>query len=161
MKGNLGYVGSRHVGADKRALVDAATLIHALEAWFPEYTARNQSGLVAPQGAVGAIEGGWSHKSSLIPATCTLYVDLRVSPRTDPMEVRRQLGQALADIEARYGLDLEWETTLSILGGHTDPDNWIVQSCVRAWEYLEGCPHEPTLNTSGATDANILRAPVY
>jgi acetylornithine deacetylase/succinyl-diaminopimelate desuccinylase-like protein len=155
--GRLGYVGTRHTLPYRNPLVHAATLIHALEEWFPEYAARNTSGLVAPQGVVGAIEGGWPSKPSFIPATCTLYVDLRISPRTDPMDAREQFGQAIARIQERHDLDLTWEMIVSIPGSHTDPRNWIVQSCMRAWEHLEGRPHTPTVGTSGATDANILR----
>jgi acetylornithine deacetylase/succinyl-diaminopimelate desuccinylase-like protein len=155
--GRLGYVGTRHTLPYRNPLVHAATLIHALEEWFPEYSARNTSGLVAPQGIVGAIEGGWPSKPSFIPATCTLYVDLRIGPRTDPRDARHQLGEALARIKERHDLDLSWEMILSIPGSHTDPTSWIVQSCMRGWEHLEGQPHVPTPGTSGATDANILR----
>lgn len=158
VQGKLGYVGTRHMAGYKNSIVLAATLIHELEDWFPRYTARNTSGLVAPQGVVGAIEGGWNYKPAFIPATCTLYVDLRVSPRTDPMCVKRQFGEAVAEIQARHpGMEIDWEMTLAIPGGHTEPSSWIVQSCVRAWEFVEKRPHTPTFNTSGATDANILR----
>lgn len=155
--GRLGYVGTRHTLPYRNPLAHAATLIQALEEWFPEYSARNTSGLVAPQGIVGAIEGGWPSKPSFIPATCTLYVDLRISPRTDPMDARHQFGEAIARIKARHDLDLTWDMILAIPGSHTDPNHWVVQSCMRGWEYLEGKPHTPTLGTSGATDANILR----
>ena len=47
--------------------------------------------------------------------------------------------------------------TLSIPGTSTPPDNWIIQSCARAWETIEGRAYEGARNTSGATDANILR----
>src|SRR6266850_1381666 len=40
----------------------------------------------------------------------------------------------------------------------TDPHNWIIQSCMRAWEFVESKKHAPRTKTSGATDANILRA---
>jgi hypothetical protein len=47
---------------------------------------------------------------------------------------------------------------LGIPGSFTDPQNWIVQSCMRAWEFVENKKHQPRTATSGATDANILRA---
>ncbi len=46
---------------------------------------------------------------------------------------------------------------LSIPGSFTDPQNWIIQSCMRAWEFVENKKHLPRTKTSGATDANILR----
>jgi len=47
---------------------------------------------------------------------------------------------------------------VSIPGSFTEPKNWIIQSCVRAWEFVENKKHTPRTGTSGATDANILRA---
>jgi acetylornithine deacetylase/succinyl-diaminopimelate desuccinylase-like protein len=113
---------------------------------------------VAPQGSIGAIQGGWPHKPAFVPAATDLYVDIRVSPRSDPMQVKHELGAALAEIRAAHpGLEVEHEMILSIPGTHTDPRSWIVQSLMRAWERREGRPHEPITGTSGATDAAILR----
>ena len=52
---------------------------------------------------------------------------------------------------------MAWEMILSIPGSFTDPHNWIIQSCMRAWEFVESKKHAPRTKTSGATDANILR----
>lgn len=159
VKGALGYTGVRHVVGGRNPIVDAAKIITGLEAWFPKYTERNTSGLVAPQGSINAVEAGWAYKPAFVPANCNLYVDVRVSPRTDPMEVKRQFGEALTEIRrAQPEIDWEWEMILAIPGTSTDPNNWIVHSCIRAWEYVEGKKHSPRTGTSGATDANILRS---
>lgn len=158
VKGTLSYTGIRHKVPYRNPIVEAARLILGLEEWFAEYSRRFTSGLVSPQGSIGAIEGGWTYKPAFVPSVCNLYVDLRISPRTDPMQAKREIGKALARIRARHpGLELEWDMILSIPGTHTDPDSWIVQSLIRAWEYREGRPHVPLVNTSGATDAAILR----
>jgi acetylornithine deacetylase/succinyl-diaminopimelate desuccinylase-like protein len=158
VRGTFGYVGARHRIPYRNAVVESATVVTALEAWFGEYTARNTSGLVAPQGQVGAIEGGWTRTASLSPAVCNLYVDLRVSPRTPPVEARRQFGAAMDAIaRANPHIDLDWDMILAIPGTSTPPGSWIVQSCARAWERVEGQPHQVAFGTSGATDANILR----
>jgi hypothetical protein len=47
---------------------------------------------------------------------------------------------------------------LSIPGTATPPENWIIQSTIRAWQAVASRPHQVLTNTSGATDANILRA---
>lgn len=156
--GVLGYTGTRHFLPYKNPIVDAARVITLLEEWFPEYTARNASGLVAPQGCIGAIEAGWPHKVAFIPAACDIHVDLRVSPRTSVADVRRQFAAAIERIRAAEpSLDLRWEMTLGIPGTSTDPDHWIVRSVTRAWEAVAGRAHTPERNRSGATDANILR----
>jgi acetylornithine deacetylase/succinyl-diaminopimelate desuccinylase-like protein len=159
VKGALGYTGVRHVVGGRNPILDAGKVMAALEEWFPKYTERNTSGLVAPQASINAIEAGWPYKPAFVPASCNLYVDVRVSPRTDPMEVRRQFGEALAKIKkAQPEIDFDWEMALAIPGTSTDRNNWIVQSCIRALEYVEKKKHTPRKGTSGATDANILRS---
>ena len=158
VRGNLNYTGQRHRLPNRNPIVGMTKVIEGLESWFPEYTVANTSGLVAPQGSIGAIEGGWPHKPAFVPAACNLYVDLRLSPRTEPSAARRQLLTALERIESQNpGLEVDCEMILAVPGGSTPADNWIVQSSTRAWEAVEGAPHVPRTGTSGATDANILR----
>jgi acetylornithine deacetylase/succinyl-diaminopimelate desuccinylase-like protein len=157
--GTYSYVGSRHRMPYRNPIVDAATVVQGLEEWFPRYAAAHTDGLVAPQGNLGAIRGGWPRTGSLSPAVCQLLVDLRTSPRSDLMEVKREFGAAVAGIAAAHpGLELSWELVLSIPGSHTPPANWVVRAAVAAWEELEQRRHQPILLHSGATDANILRS---
>lgn len=158
VQGRFGYAGARHLLEYRNPIVDAATLVRELERWCERYTAANASGFVAPQAAIGAIHGGWPHKPTFIPAWTDVRLDVRVSPRTDPGDVRRQMEDALAEISDRHpALDLSLATELAIPGSSTDPDSWIVQSCIRAFEDVEGRPHVPLAATSGATDAETLR----
>ncbi|MFC0528723.1 hypothetical protein [Phytohabitans kaempferiae] len=159
--GTFNYVGSRQRLPYRNAVVDAARLIGELERWFPEYTARNTGGLVAPQGHVASVRGGWERTAAFSPAVCEFTVDLRISPRTTPADAARQFGEGLAAALERLGdVSATWEMTLSIPGSHTDPQTWIVGACVRAFEAVTGAPHvvdEVYRTTSGATDGNILR----
>jgi acetylornithine deacetylase/succinyl-diaminopimelate desuccinylase-like protein len=155
----LNYTGVRHVVKGRNPIVHAAKVIGLLEEWFFEYAKKNTSGLVAPQGSINAIQSGWTHKPAFVPAACHFYVDLRISPRVTPIEAKRQFGEAIERIvKINPELSIEWEMTLSIPGSFTDPNNWIIQSCIRAWEFVESKKHQPRTGTSGATDANILRA---
>jgi acetylornithine deacetylase/succinyl-diaminopimelate desuccinylase-like protein len=159
VRGDLNYTGVRHVVKGRNPIVHAAKVIGLLEEWFSEYTEKNTSGLVAPQGSINAIQAGWTHKPAFVPAACHLYVDLRISPRVNPTEAKRQFAEAIARIvKINPELTIEWEMILSIPGSFTDPNNWIIQSCIRAWEFVESKKHQPRTGTSGATDANILRA---
>jgi acetylornithine deacetylase/succinyl-diaminopimelate desuccinylase-like protein len=159
VRGDLNYTGVRHVIKGRNPIVHAAKVIGLLEQWFAEYTDKNTSGLVAPQGSINAIQAGWTYKPAFVPAACHFFVDLRVSPRVSPVEAKRQFGDAIGRIvQTDPNLSLEWEMILSIPGSFTDPNNWIVQSCTRAWEFVENQKHKPRTGTSGATDANILRA---
>ena len=159
VRGDLNYTGVRHVVKGRNPIVHAAKVISQLEEWFSEYTKKNTSGLVAPQGSINAIQSGWTHKPAFVPAACHIYVDLRISPRVSPMAAKQQFGAAIERIvRANPELAVEWEMILSIPGSFTDPNSWIVQSCMRAWEFVERKKHVPRTGTSGATDANILRA---
>ena len=156
--GLLGYAGTRHVVAHKNPIIDAMTVVHELEKWFPEYTARNTSGLCAPQGSIGHISGGWPNKPTFIPGACDIGLDLRLNPRTPPEEAKRQFGEAVDGIRAKHPeLELDWEMTLAVPGSHTEENNWIVQSAIRAFEAETGRPFEPGAHSSGATEANVLR----
>ncbi len=158
VRGVQTYVGRKHFLAYDNPIVAAAPVITALEAWCDDYARRHTDGLVAPQGAVGAIQGGWPHKPSMVPAACDIYLDLRISPRTTPEEARREVEHALAGIRAANpGLEADCEMIVAIPGAGTDPRNWIIQSCIRGWENTEGAAHAPFLDTSGQTEAVILR----
>jgi acetylornithine deacetylase/succinyl-diaminopimelate desuccinylase-like protein len=156
--GTFSYVGSRHRIPYRNPIVGAAAFVQEFEQWLPSYTALNSSGLVSPQGNIGHIRAGWEETGSLSPAQCSMLIDLRVSPRTPPQEVRRQFAEFVDAVQVRHpDLLLRWEMVLSIPGTSTPPGSKVVRSCVAAWEAVEGKPHETMTGTSGATDANILR----
>ena len=159
VRGVQTYVGRKHFLQYRNPIADAAVVVTRLEDWFGAYAGRHTDGLVAPQGAVGAIEGGWTYKPSMVPAACDLYVDLRISPRTTPLEAKRELEAELAAITGDHpGLETDCQMILSIPGAGTDPHAWIIQSCIRGFEDTEARAHAPFLNTSGQTEAVILRA---
>lgn len=153
------YVGSRHRLPYRNAITDAAYLVEALESWFEhEWSGRHESGLVRPQGIVGAIQGGWQRMPSFTGASCRFLVDLRVSPRTTPSEARREFEEAVMKTAAgRPGLTATVRPVLSIPGTITAESDPIIRSTIAAWEAVTGRPHEVIRGTSGATDANILR----
>ncbi|MGQ0651872.1 MAG: peptidase dimerization domain-containing protein [Betaproteobacteria bacterium] len=155
--GSQSYVGRKHVLVEDNAIVKAAAVIPHLEAWFREYSARHTDGLVAPQGAIGAIQGGWTYKPAFTPAACDIYVDMRVSPRSNPMEVWRELNEALRAVNKKLGYQIDCALIAAVEGPGTPETNWIPQSCIRAWEAVEGRKHEPFRLTSGQTEAVIFR----
>jgi len=159
VRGTHTYVGSRHRLPYDNAVVRAGEVAVRLDRWFADYAVAHTDGLVAPQGVVASIEGGWRRTAAFIPAECRFLVDLRLSPRTTPMQAKREFAAALAAIRGDMpGAEITFEQVLGIPGASTDPDSWICRSAVRAWEAIENRPHKPVTGTSGATDANILRS---
>lgn len=161
LHGRLNYAGLRGTGLHRNPILAAPVVIDALEGWFDSYAERNERGLVRPQGAITAVRAGWPHKPAFVPAACHIYVDLRTSPGVSSADAERQLREGLEaagrELRARE-IGLTVERVLSIPGFRTDPGEEIIRRAVDAWELVSGRPHEPIRRTSGATDANILRA---
>jgi acetylornithine deacetylase/succinyl-diaminopimelate desuccinylase-like protein len=159
VRGQMGYAGmTRTFPNFRNAVVHAATFVLALEEWLPQYQAHNTSGLCAPQGAIAAIRGGWPYKPAFPTAATEVYIDLRCNPRTPPAEVKAQFAAALRAIQAAHPeLTLDWEMTAAYPGSYTDPENWVVQTAMRGWEFVEGTTHHALTGTSGQTDASALR----
>lgn len=156
--GNFSYVGSRHRMPYRNAIADASRVVLELEEWFTEYAQQHTDGLVAPQGIVSAIEAGWPRMSSVTPAVCRFFVDLRVSPRTPIAAVRREFAAAMEQTLAKHpDLEVRWQSRLTIPGTTTPREAPVIQAAVAAWEEIAGQPHRPIIANSGATDANILR----
>ncbi len=157
--GTFSYVGSRHRMPYSNPIVTSGIFIRALEEWFAEYTARHTDGLVAPQGNVGSIEGGWPRMASVSPAACEITLDLRLSPRTTPAQARAEFAAFITRFRAANPeVSLDWDMVLSIEGTGTAQESWIVRAAIEAWEHETGRPHAPIVANSGATDANILRS---
>lgn len=156
--GTFSYVGSRHRMPYVNPVVEAGKVMAALEEWFVEYSRRHTRGLVAPQGNIGAVEGGYMNMPAVSSSAAKFMVDLRIGPDTPPNQARREFAEAMRKISARHPeLRVSWEMVLSIPGTATDRQDPVVQAAIRAWEDEEGRPHEEILENSGATDANILR----
>ncbi|MFZ2175013.1 MAG: acetylornithine deacetylase [Rhodococcus sp. (in: high G+C Gram-positive bacteria)] len=159
VRGTFGYAGiSRGTPGFRSSIVPAATVVQEIEAWLPEYTARNTSGSTISEGWISAMRSGSPDKPAFPSATTEIFLDVRVNPRTTPAEVRHQFAQLVDRIRATHpDIELDWEMYGSLPGGMTDPDNWIIQSCRRGWEEVEGRPYETTPLLGGQTDGTLIR----
>ncbi|MCK0091519.1 acetylornithine deacetylase [Rhodococcus sp. HNM0563] len=159
VRGTFGYAGiSRGTEGFRSSIVPAATVIQAIEEWLPEYTARNTSGSTIPEGWISAVRSGSPDKPAFPSATTEICLDVRVNPRVTPGDVRHQFAQMIDGMCKRHpDLDLDWEMYGSLPGGMTDPNNWIIQSCRRGWEEVEGRPYSTTPLLGGQTDGTLIR----
>lgn len=158
--GTFGYAGiTRGTPGFRSSIVPAATVIQEIEQWLPEYTRRNTSGGVLPEGWISAVRAGDPDKPAFPSATAEIFLDMRISPRTTPADVRHQFGELIAQIRHRHpDFEIEWEMYGSVPGGATSCDNWIVQSAQRGWEVEERQPYLETPYQAGQTDGAIIRA---
>lgn len=157
-RGQVNYTGIRHKAPYKNPILFAGKLMAALEKWFPEYARENGDEAVLPQASINAIHAGSINRLAFVPSTCELDIDVRVPPSLSPTEVAGELRLALDRI-AHEDPDLESDMDrLSALpGSRTDPDHWVVQTVICAWEWKERREHAFAKNGSGASDAALLR----
>lgn len=160
VRGDYGYAGiTRGTPGFRSSIVPAATVIQEIERWLPAYTERNTSGTILPEAWISAVASGDGDKPAFPSATTEIFMDLRVSPRTSPAEVRRQFAEMIAGLRGRHpGIELDWEMYGSVPGGATDAGNWIIQSAQRGWELEEGRPYPGTPYQAGQTDGAMIRA---
>jgi acetylornithine deacetylase/succinyl-diaminopimelate desuccinylase-like protein len=81
------------------AIVRAARVIEAIEAWGPDYERENTyecaGGTVIPKVSANAIRSGVPYKITKTPSVCQIYVDARITPQQDPRAVERELRAVL------------------------------------------------------------------
>jgi acetylornithine deacetylase len=158
VKGKLAY--QSHKGAGVNAILKAARLAQAIEAWAPEYGERHRGELVYPNVVVSAIEAGYPYKPTFVPGICNLYVDVRLTPRITAMQARREFEALLAAQKARDPeLDYDVELYMSYPASRSDPSAYVFDSLVRSVEAVTGrrpgpCPPELT---SYLSDSSVFR----
>ena len=152
------YVGSRHLLPYGNAIEAASRLVVALERWFGERAESCATPLIKPQAVVSRIEAGWERMPAFTPAVCRLLIDFRFGPDTGAESAEALFAAELRRLSEALGLTASYRLVQSMPATRTPPDAQIIRTAIRAWEQITGRVHTPMPHTSGATDANILRA---
>jgi acetylornithine deacetylase/succinyl-diaminopimelate desuccinylase-like protein len=83
------------------AIVKMAAVIAGLEQWAAryerDYVAETPGGQIVPKVNIGALRAGNPSHISTSSETCHLYMDVRLPPGADPLGIRADLRQVLAD----------------------------------------------------------------
>jgi len=87
------------------AIVRAAKLVEAIEEWADgyekRYTKSYGGGTVVPKAVIGCIRGGIPAKIYRIPELCSLYLDVRLNPDTEPLAVQAEIEAILKKLELK------------------------------------------------------------
>jgi acetylornithine deacetylase/succinyl-diaminopimelate desuccinylase-like protein len=79
----------------RNAIVKASAFIHLLEEWAREYEERHTKhlagGTVIPKASIGAIRAGLPYQIIRPPEVCSLYIDVRLLPGMNPLDVKEEL----------------------------------------------------------------------
>ena len=82
------------------AIVRAGLFIPMLQDWARRYEQRFvykcQDGTIVPKAVIGAIRGGNPYHVTRTSELCSLYLDCRLTPESDPLALRRELRELLA-----------------------------------------------------------------
>ena len=83
------------------AIVRATAAIAAFERWATEYERRHRyegpMGTIVPKASVNAIRSGYPFNLTSAPQVCAFYVDTRLLPGANPLDLRDELRAVLAD----------------------------------------------------------------
>src|SRR5215475_223226 len=92
------------------AIVRMSSFVQRLEEWAYEYEQKNRyecpGGVVVPRVNVGAIRGGVHYKITKTVQQCAIYVDVRITPAQNPLDIREDLRRLMT------GAGLEGEVEL-------------------------------------------------
>jgi acetylornithine deacetylase/succinyl-diaminopimelate desuccinylase-like protein len=77
------------------AIARMSSLIQRIEEWAADYEKKNRyecaGGVMVPKVNIGAIRGGVPWKITMSVQQCAIYVDVRVTPVQEPLDVREEL----------------------------------------------------------------------
>jgi acetylornithine deacetylase/succinyl-diaminopimelate desuccinylase-like protein len=83
------------------AIVRMTVLIQRIEEWAGEYEKKNHyecaGGIMVPKVNIGAIRGGVPWKITKTVQQCAIYVDVRITPIQEPLDIREDLRRLMSD----------------------------------------------------------------
>jgi acetylornithine deacetylase/succinyl-diaminopimelate desuccinylase-like protein len=83
------------------AAVRASQFIQVFERWAKDYEDRYTwdcpGGTVVPKASIGAVRAGLPYKIYRQPELCNLYIDVRLNPVTNPLDIQAELRQLLEE----------------------------------------------------------------
>jgi acetylornithine deacetylase/succinyl-diaminopimelate desuccinylase-like protein len=145
------------------AIEEMWTLWRALDPWIARHRADHGYMGVVPQVNRAAIGGGLPWKAARTPASCDMYIDIRVPPDKRMIDVQQGFEQEVLRIAAeklRKPASVHWY--VSRPGTVIDASERVVQSICRAHETVYGAPTAPSFAPpwcSDATDSNRYGIP--
>jgi acetylornithine deacetylase/succinyl-diaminopimelate desuccinylase-like protein len=132
------------------AIVRATKVIEAVEEWGADYekryTKQYAGGKVVPKVSVNAIRSGQPYKFTRTPEICHLYLDIRLNPDTQALDVQRELEQVLK----KTGVETEIKLVLYRRGYEARNIQLLAESVKSAHESLfslKPSPPDPPLSS--------------
>jgi acetylornithine deacetylase/succinyl-diaminopimelate desuccinylase-like protein len=84
----------------RNTLNNMLKVAQAIQAWGDEYQERRSVYGMKANVTLSAMEGGWPFRCSRVPIVSILYVDTRLLPGQEPLEVQREIEGVLARLRS-------------------------------------------------------------
>ncbi len=139
-------------------IIKMTAVIQAIEKWAVEYekkyTMDYPVGKMVPKVSIGAIRGGGPYKPSTTAESCSIYVDVRVPPSVDFVQVERELKETV--LSQGMGGEVQcYMARKGYVGKNVEPLVECVSSAYRKVRDAE-IPAIDTPETSMWRDVNIF-----
>lgn len=89
------------VTENPNAIVRMAPLVQRIDEWAYEYERKNRyecpGGVIVPRVNIGAIRGGVPYKITKTVQQCAIYVDVRITPVQNPLDLKWELRCLVAE----------------------------------------------------------------
>lgn len=146
---------------EKNTINNMLKIANAIQQWGDEYEERRSVYGMKANVTLSAIEGGWPFRCSRVPIFCTLYVDTRLLPGQEPLEVQREIETLVADLRRtdRDLAKLRSDITMFMTqwASECSPSEYIWKAVAQAHEETLGSPVEISARPP-ASDAGELVA---
>lgn len=87
------------------AIVRASKLVEAIEEWADgyekRYTKTYSGGTVVPKAVIGCMRAGTPAKIYRIPELCSLYLDVRLNPDTEPLAIQAEIEAIVKKLDLK------------------------------------------------------------
>jgi acetylornithine deacetylase/succinyl-diaminopimelate desuccinylase-like protein len=84
------------------AIIRTGAVIAAFETWAYDYqqrqTYRGEHGTIVPKASINAIRSGYPYNLTSAPQVCQFFVDTRILPGANPLDLRDELRSVLAGV---------------------------------------------------------------
>lgn len=126
----------------RNAINNMLKVAHAIHEWGEEYQERRSVYGMKANVTLSAIEGGWPFRCSRVPIVCTLYVDTRLLPGQEPLEVQREIEAVFARLRHKDDDLVRLRYDISIFmnqwGSECSPEEQIWKGVAKAHEEVTG-----------------------
>ncbi len=141
---------------EQNAILRMHRVVEDVLRWAAEWQEKSSYGGKRGIVNLGGVQGGHAWRASRTPDRCDLFLDVRVPPRIEMAEARRELQRLFLSLQERYpDYGLEFETYVSVPGASINPENEMVKAIEANHRQVMGAPAEREVVT-WCSDASVL-----